>query len=56
MSTESEYVCHQLVAIDHVVERASPVQESRRHRALDDPVVTKDRAQRHDAGAAGEEQ
>src|ERR671918_1546112 len=47
--------CHQLVTVDHLRERAGRVQEPDRHRALHHPVVTQDRPERHDAGAAGEE-
>src|SRR5918992_4313036 len=47
--------CHQLVTVDDLRERAGRVQEPDRHRALHRPVVTQDRPERHDAGAAGEE-
>src|SRR5918992_4347831 len=46
---------HQLVTVDDLWERARRVQQPHRHRAFDRPVVTQDRPERYDAGAAGEE-
>src|SRR5919106_3092281 len=48
--------CRQLVAVDDLWERARRVQQPHRKRAFDRPAVTQDRAERHDSGAAGEEQ
>src|SRR5581483_6179506 len=47
---------HQLLAVDDVRERARRVEQPHRHSAFDRLVVAQDRAERHHAGAAADEQ